>query len=66
MFSSDPTSRRTAVDSATMEIAVDVVSIDTIDAGIGAHLEHPATPRPKSPSATVSYKEHMCDKFPFS
>jgi hypothetical protein len=54
------------VDSATMEIAVDVVSIDTIDAGIGAHLEHPATPRPKSPSATVSYKEHMCDKFPFS
>lgn len=41
--------------TAPMEITVGSVSIEAIDAGVGAHLEHPGTPRTKSsPSITGS------------
>ena len=50
------TGAATEVDAAApMEITIDSVSIEAIDAGVGAHLEHPSTPRTKSsPSITVS------------
>ena len=42
--------------AAAMEITVDSISIEAIDAGVGAHLEHPGTPQTKSSSSrTVSY-----------
>jgi hypothetical protein len=34
------------------------ITIDAVDAGVGAHLEQPSTPKPKpSPSLVVSCKE---------
>jgi len=37
-----------------------VITIDAVDAGVGAHLEQPSTPKPKpSPSLVVSCIEHM-------
>ena len=46
--------------TADMEIAVDSVSIEAIDAGRGAYLEYPSTPRTKySLSIPVSCKEHL-------
>ena len=56
-------------EAAAMDQAVDVVvAVDPVsaedhavnDVGVGAHLEHPSTPQPKSfPSTTVSSKEHL-------
>jgi hypothetical protein len=46
--------------AAAMEITVNSVSIAAIDAGLGAHLEHPSTPQPtSSPSITVSCKGQL-------
>jgi len=37
-----------------------VITIDAVDAEVGAHLEQPSTPKPKpSPSLVVSCIEHM-------
>lgn len=45
-------------DVATMDITAGSVSIEAIDAGLGAYLEHPRTPRTESsPSVAVSCKE---------
>ena len=41
-------------------IVVDSISIESIDTGAGAQLEHSSTPLPKSsPSIAVSCKEHL-------
>ena len=48
------TGAATEVDAATpMEITVDSISIEAIDVGVGAHLEHPGTPRTKSSSSRI-------------
>jgi hypothetical protein len=48
--------------AAHMETADDhaVITIDAVDAGVGAHLVQPSTPKPKpSSSLEVSCKEHV-------
>ncbi len=46
------------VDSTSVEAAALDHVIITVDAGVGAHLEHPSTPQPKSSvSIAVSCKE---------
>ena len=48
------------IDDVAMDITAGSVSIEAIDAGLGAYLEHPRTPRTESsPSVAVSCKENV-------